>query len=99
LPPRTPYAELFAAARRAVDTFFGVTYANAYDGRIDSDPSAARRWLAFPGVRHRVAVSITVADQGGYWLEVKVYRERRLGGRRLKGGEVAWGPAGRAPVL
>jgi RNA polymerase sigma factor (sigma-70 family) len=101
VPPRAPYTEVFATARKTVGAFFEIAYANAYDGRIESRPAPARwgeRWLAFLGVRHRVALSITVADQGGYWVELKVYRERCVGGVKPKGAAV-WKPAGRAPAL
>jgi hypothetical protein len=68
-----------------------IAYSNRYDGRIETfpyyapgleqpwkpgSPSFYERLLAFlQSVRYRCIVLITTADDGGYFIDVKVYKE------------------------
>jgi hypothetical protein len=73
------------------DYFPDIAYANRYDGRIETFPRIApgleqpwkpgspdfpQRLLAtFQTIRHRAVVLITPADDGGFFVDVKVYKE------------------------
>jgi RNA polymerase sigma factor (sigma-70 family) len=89
------YARLFTRVHDVLGEFFEIGYANRYDGRIETLPRA------LPGTRCRALVSILVADDGGYEVDVIVWTERRLGGwpalvLDLFGAEATrWGPASR----
>jgi hypothetical protein len=85
------YAKVFEKALDVVDDFWEIAYANRYDGRIETHPSIApgieqpwkpgspdlsQRLLAFcQTIQHRCVVLITTADDGGYYIDVKVYKE------------------------
>lgn len=85
------YDKVFQKALDVVDDFFEIAYANRYDGRIESHPSVApgleqpwkpgspdfyQRLLAFlQSIRHRCILVIQPADDGGYYIDVKVLKE------------------------
>jgi hypothetical protein len=85
------YDKVFQKALDVVDDFFEIAYANRYDGRIESQPAVApgleqpwkpgspdfsQRLLAFfQSIRHRCILVIQPADDGGYYIDVKVLKE------------------------
>ncbi len=85
------YDKVFQKALDVVDDFFEIAYANRYDGRIESQPAVApgleqpwkpgspdfyQRLLAFfQSIRHRCVLVIQPADDGGYYIDVKVFKE------------------------
>jgi hypothetical protein len=85
------YARLFDKCIDVVDDYFEIAYASRYDGRIETFPAVApgieqpwkpgspdfyQRLYAFcQSVRHRAIVLITLADDGGYFIDVKVLKE------------------------
>jgi hypothetical protein len=85
------YACLFARVLDVVDDYFEIAYSNRYDGRVETYPKIApgvgqpwkpgspdcyQRLLAsFQTIRLRAVVVISPAAAGGYFIDVKVYRE------------------------
>jgi hypothetical protein len=85
------YARVFEKVLDVLDNYFEIAYANRYDGRIETFPAIApgieqpwkpgspdfpQRLLAFfQTIRHRAIVLITTADDGGYFIDVKVLKE------------------------
>lgn len=85
------YPKVFEKALDVVDDFFEIAYSNRYEGRIESQPAIApgieqpwkpgspdfyQRLLAYlQTIRHRAIVLITTADDGGYYVDVKVLKE------------------------
>jgi hypothetical protein len=85
------YARVFDKVLDVLSDYFELAYHNRYDGRIETHPSIApgieqpwkpgspdcyQRLLAFcQTIRHRAIVVITTADDGGYFIDVKVYKE------------------------
>jgi hypothetical protein len=85
------YARLFDHCIDVLDDYFEIAYASRYDGRIETFPAVApgieqpwkpgspdfsQRLLAyFQSIRHRAIVLITTADDGGYFIDVKVLKE------------------------
>jgi hypothetical protein len=85
------YGQVFEQVLDVVNDYFEIAYANRYDGRIDTfpriapgleqpwkpgSPDFAQRLLAtFQTIRHRANVLITPADDGGFFVDVKVYKE------------------------
>jgi len=85
------YGTVFEKVFDVVSEYFEIAYANRYDGRIETFPRIApsliepwkpttpswyERVLAtFQTIRHRSFVLIQVADDGGYFVQVVVYRE------------------------
>lgn len=85
------YDKVFQKALDVVDDFFEIAYANRYDGRIETQPAVApgleqpwkpgspdfyQRLLAFfQSIRHRCILVIQPADDGGYYIDVKVFKE------------------------
>jgi hypothetical protein len=88
--PQT-YGLVFERVLDVVSDYFEVAYSNRYDGRIETFPRTApglgqpwkpgspdlyQRLLAtFQSMRHRAVVLIEPARQGGYYVDVKVYKE------------------------
>ncbi len=74
-----------------VDNRFEIAYSNRYDGRIETFPKSApgleqpwkpgspdfaQRLLAtLQTIRHRASVLITAADDGGFFVDVKIAKE------------------------
>jgi hypothetical protein len=85
------YAKVFEKIIDVLDDYWDIAYANRYDGRIETIPRVApgieqpwrpgspdfnQRLLAFlQSIRHRAVVTITTADDGGYFIDVKVFKE------------------------
>jgi hypothetical protein len=85
------YARVFEKVLDVVDDYFDIAYANRYDGRIETypriapgleqpwkpgSPDCSQRLLAFlQTIRHRAIVVISTANDGGYFIDVKVLKE------------------------
>lgn len=85
------YDRVFQKVLDVLSDYWVVAYASRYDGRIETAPSLApgieqpwkpgspdcyQRLLAFcQTIRHRAIVVITTAEDGGYFLDVKVFKE------------------------
>jgi hypothetical protein len=85
------YAAVFEKVLDIVDDYFEIAVNNRYDGRIETfpriSPGLGQPWK--PGspdfdqrllatmqtIRHRAIVLIQPADDGGFFVDVKVYRE------------------------
>lgn len=90
-PQPEVYDKIFQKALDVVDDFFEIAYTNRYEGRIETQPAVApgleqpwkpgspdfyQRLLAgFQSIRHRCILLITTADEGGYYIDVKVLKE------------------------
>jgi hypothetical protein len=90
-PQPEVYDRLFQKVIDVVDDFWEIAYTNRYEGRIETQPSVApgleqpwkpgspdfyQRLLAgFQSIRHRCIVLISTADDGGYFIDVKVLKE------------------------
>jgi len=85
------YACVFEKVYDILQDYWDIGYSNRYDGRIETVPRVApgieqwwrpgspdfyQRLYAFcQSVRHRAIVVITVAEDGGYFIDVKVFKE------------------------
>src|SRR5262249_16311166 len=85
------YNPVFERVIDVLDDYFEIAYANRYDGRVETFPKIApglERWFipASPDfddrllattqtIRHRALVLIQPAENGGYFVDVKVYKE------------------------
>jgi hypothetical protein len=85
------YAKVFDKVLDTVDNIWEIAYANRYEGRIETFPAIApgleqpwkpgspdfsqRLYAYLQTVRHRCIVLITTADDGGYFIDVKVLKE------------------------
>jgi hypothetical protein len=85
------YNDVFERILDVVDDYFEVAYANRYDGRIETFPRVApgfeqpwkpgspdfyQRLLATTQtIRQRAMVRIDAAQDGGFFVDVKVYKE------------------------
>lgn len=85
------YGAVFEKVLDVVDDYAEIAYANRYDGRIETfpkiSPGLERPWQpGSPGlyqrteatlqtIRRRIAVLIQPADDGGFFVEVTVYKE------------------------
>jgi hypothetical protein len=85
------YALVFEKVLDVIDDYFEIAYANRYDGRIETFPQTApglgqpwkpgspdlyqRTYALFQSVRHRALVRITVANDGGFFVDLKVLKE------------------------
>lgn len=85
------YARVFEKVEDILSDYFVISVSNRYAGYIETLPSIApgieqpwkpgspdfyQRLLAFfQTIRHRAIVQITTADDGGYFIDVKVYKE------------------------
>jgi hypothetical protein len=90
-PQPEVYDKVFQKALDTVDDFWEIAYSNRYEGRIETQPAVApgiiqpwkpgspdfyQRLLAdLQSIRHRCIVLITTADEGGYYIDVKVLKE------------------------
>jgi hypothetical protein len=90
-PQPEVYDKVFQKALDIVDDFWEVAYSNRYEGRIETQPAVApgliqpwkpgspdffQRVLAdFQSIRHRCIILISTADEGGYYIDVKVLKE------------------------
>lgn len=85
------YATVFEKVLDTVDDYFEISYSNRYDGRIETFPRIApgfeqpwragsvdcdQRLLAtLQTIRQRAMVVIQPADDGGFFVDVKVFKE------------------------
>jgi hypothetical protein len=85
------YGKVYENVLDIVDDYFEIAYANRYDGRIETFPRIAPGFEQFwkPGspdayqrlqatlqtIRHRATVLIQPADDGGFFVQVTVYKE------------------------
>ncbi len=85
------YAKVFDKVLDTLDSFWEIGYANRYEGRIETLPAIApgleqpwkpgspdfyqRLYAYLQTIRHRCIVLITTADDGGYFIDVKVLKE------------------------
>jgi hypothetical protein len=85
------YGMVFEKVLDVVDDYFEIAYSNRYDGRIETfpriAPGVAQPWRAgspdmyqrvlasFQTIQHRAIVKILPAPDGGYFVDVKVYKE------------------------
>ncbi|MFM7111315.1 MAG: hypothetical protein ACKO26_09230 [Planctomycetota bacterium] len=85
------YGLVFEGALDVLDEVFDIAYANRYDGRIESYPRIApgffQPWQAgstsgyerimatFQSIRHRAVLAINAAEDGGFFVDLKVYKE------------------------
>lgn len=85
------YNLVFSKVLDVVDDYFEIAYANRYDGRIESFPRIApglgepwkpgspdlyQRTLAtFQSIRHRAVVVLSAADDSGFFVDVRIYKE------------------------
>lgn len=85
------YGKVFEKTLDVLDEYFEIAYANRYDGRIETHPRIApgleqllkpgspdlyQRWLAScQTIRHRCMVMIQAADDGGFFVQVTVFKE------------------------
>ena len=90
-PQPEVYDKVFQKALDTVDDFWEIAYSNRYEGRIETQPSVApgliqpwkpgspnfyQRLMAdLQSIRHRCIVLISTADEGGYYIDVKVLKE------------------------
>jgi len=95
------YGFVFEQTLDALDDIYEISYANRYDGRIETFPVVApgifQIWKAgspsihnrlqssFQSIRHRAVVSIQSAQDGGFFVDVKVYRDLEDTPRPIKG--------------
>jgi hypothetical protein len=85
------YGVVFERILDVVTDYFEIAYSNRYDGRIETfpriapgleqpwrkgSPDYAQRLLAtLQTIRHRASVLITPANDGGFFVDVKIYKE------------------------
>lgn len=90
-PGPAAYAEVFEGVLSVLSAEFEIAYANRYDGRIETHPKIApgfeqpwkpgspdwreRLWATLQSVRHRAFVQIEPHEQGGYLVQVTVFKE------------------------
>jgi len=85
------YGMVFEKVFDVVSEYFEIAYANRYDGRIETfariAPGLEQPWrpgspdwygrllATFQSLRHRAFVIIQLADDGGFFVQVVVFRE------------------------
>jgi hypothetical protein len=85
------YARIFEKTLDVLSDYFDIAYKNRYEGRIETFPKTApgieqpwkpgspdfyqRLYAFFQTVRHRAIVTITTANDGGYFIHVEVLKE------------------------
>jgi hypothetical protein len=85
------YAKVYEHILDVLDGIWEIAYTNRYEGRIETFPAIApgleqpwkpgspdfqqRLYAWLQTVRHRCVVLITTADDGGYFIDLKVYKE------------------------
>lgn len=85
------YGKVFEKTIDILDDYFEISYANRYDGRIETFPRVApgfeqfwktgnpdchERLLAtFQTIRNRAIVLIQPAEDGGYFVQITVFKE------------------------
>jgi hypothetical protein len=85
------YAKVYETILDVLDDIWEIAYTNRYEGRIETIPKVApgleqswkpgspdfyqRLYAYLQTVRHRCIVLITTADDGGYFIDLKVFKE------------------------
>jgi hypothetical protein len=85
------YSRIFEKTLDVLSDYFDIAYKNRYEGRIETFPKIApgieqpwkpgspdfrQRLLAFfQTIRHRAIVTITTANDGGFFIHVEVLKE------------------------
>jgi hypothetical protein len=85
------YGAVFEKVIDVINDYFEIAYENRYDGRITTFPRIApglerilmpgspdceqRTFATFQTIRHYAVVVIQVAEDGGFFIEVKVFKE------------------------
>jgi hypothetical protein len=80
------YRAVFDRALTALGDNFTIAYANRFDGRVEATSTLEKRPTG-AAVRRRAVVQIVASEQGGFVVEVRVFREVE--------GNRGWAPAGR----
>jgi hypothetical protein len=90
-PTATAYNAVFERVLDVVDDYFEISYANRYDGRVMTFPRIApgleqlwkngspdfdqRLEASLQTIRHRAEVLIQPAEDGGFFVQVTVFKE------------------------
>jgi len=90
-PAPQTYGLVFEKVLDVLDDYFEISYSNRYDGRIETfprvSPGLGQPWKGgspdlyqrllstLQSMRNRAIVLIKPANDGGYFVDVKVYRE------------------------
>jgi hypothetical protein len=85
------YAKVYETILDVLDDYWEIAYTNRYEGRIETIPKVApgleqlwkpgspdfyqRLYAYLQTVRHRCIVLVTTADDGGYFIDLKVFKE------------------------
>jgi hypothetical protein len=85
------YGAVFEKVIDVVNDYFEIAYSNRYDGRVETHPRVApgleqpwkpgnpdyygRLLASLQTIRHRAVLLIQPADDGGFFVDVKVFRE------------------------
>jgi hypothetical protein len=85
------YNVVFSKVLDTVSDYFEIAYVNRHDGRIESFPRVApgltepwkpgspdfyqRTLASFQSIRHRAVVLLSPAEDGGYFVDVKIFKE------------------------
>ncbi|GBD36308.1 hypothetical protein HRbin36_01429 [bacterium HR36] len=85
------YELVFRKTTEAIAAYFPIAYSNRYDGRIETEYLVSAGWLepwnpvpydhyeatetTLQSVRRRCVTTIIPAEAGGYYVEVKVFKE------------------------
>jgi hypothetical protein len=85
------YGLVFEKVLDVITDYFEISYSNRYDGRIETFPRIApglgqpwkpgspdfyqRLMASLQSIRHRAVVLIRPAEDGGFFVDVKVYKE------------------------
>ncbi len=82
------YPAIFERVTEILSDYFEIQYANRYDGRIETFPSRVRNQSATGNsMRRRAVVQIIALDEGGFSVNVQVFRERQSA---AEAGENRW---------
>jgi hypothetical protein len=85
------YGAVFENVLDTIDDYFQISYANRYDGRIETFPRIApglgqfwkpgspnayeRLYATLQTIRHRASILIQPANDGGFFIQVLVFKE------------------------
>jgi hypothetical protein len=90
-PGPVSYPLIWEKTLDIVNDYFEIAFSSRHDGRIETYPKIApglgqpwkpgspdlyqRTLASFQSIRHRAIVLISVADDGGFFIDVKVFKE------------------------
>jgi hypothetical protein len=88
---QSAYPQVFDKVLDIIDDYWDIAFVNRYDGRIETYPKIApglgqpwkagspdlyqRTLASFQSIRHRAIVLIRLADDGGFFIDVRVLKE------------------------